>query len=142
MLKTLFKAFQNKDVVVFLGGRSNPFANSGLSLCIHSCIPQEAKDNAVEADEDNIRMLAAAEATGIEARLKAVQDADTSGRWDKRCSYLALSPQWASESVKERTEYDVIFWLNPHDQKNNNSGWFTVEELDQWIAREGPVPKE
>ena len=52
-------------------------------------------------------------------------------------AYLCLSPQWISGDRK--SQHPVMYWLNPADQDKNNAGWFTVEELDQWIAGTGPV---
>jgi hypothetical protein len=56
--------------------------------------------------------------------------------------YFALSPRWCNDGEKTRTKYPIVFWLNPHDQHIYNSGWFTVEELEQWISKTGPVLKK
>lgn len=63
--------------------------------------------------------------TGIEDRLQKA-----------KCRYYALSPRWKPGT--NQTEVD--FWLYPMDQQDNNYGQFTVEELDQWIKGEGPIP--
>jgi hypothetical protein len=32
--------------------------------------------------------------------------------------------------------------FNPSLLKDNDSGWFTVEQLEEWIEGKGPIPKE
>ena len=51
--------------------------------------------------------------------------------------YYALSPGWVDDKKKE-----VRWWLNPRDQKNNNSGWYVFDDLMKWSEGEGPVPKK
>src|SRR5690606_28298750 len=48
--------------------------------------------------------------------------------------YFALSPRW-----KDDQESEVVFWLNPMEQQDYNSGSFTVDELRQWIRNEGRI---
>jgi hypothetical protein len=33
-----------------------------------------------------------------------------------------------------------MYFLNPMRQQENNFGWFTVEELEQWMEGKGPIP--
>lgn len=56
-------------------------------------------------------------------------------------SWYALKPAWRDffEDPVYQSEYKVIFFLNPEGQNKYNSGWFTVEELLQWIKGKGPV---
>jgi hypothetical protein len=51
--------------------------------------------------------------------------------------YYALTPAW-----KDAAKREVWFWLNPFDQKTYNSGWFTEDELKEWIKGTGPVVKK
>ena len=142
-LEELYEAFQRKDIVIFLGGRTNPFSNSGLKICIFSRLPDEAAKVAIGSDKDSLKLEKAAEKTGIEKKLRAIQAAERArGSWNPRCSWYALSPRWVREDEKKRTKYDVIFWLNPANQSQNNHGWFTVEELKQWPDGKGPIPKQ
>lgn len=128
-LKRLHQAFLDKDVAIWLGG-SGPFQNAGLCIGITSLIPNEGKKTMAAADLDNIDLQEAADKTNIIARLKAA-----------KCTFYACSPRWASEKERKSTKYSMVFWLNPIDQKDNNYGWFTVEELEQWIRGVGPIPK-
>lgn len=128
-LKRLHQAFLDKDVAIWLGG-GGPFENAGLCIGITSLIPDEGKKTMADADLDRIALQEATDKTGIIARLDAA-----------KCRSYACSARWASEKEKERTKYPIIFWLNPVDQNDNNYGWFTIEELEQWIKGIGPIPK-
>jgi hypothetical protein len=33
----------------------------------------------------------------------------------------------------------IRFWLNPTDQVQYQSGWYTIDELLQWSRNSGPV---
>jgi hypothetical protein len=129
VLGQIYDAFVQRDAMIFLSGQSNPFGNRGLILAIRSRMPEEVLNQMKEADEDYLNLLDAVEATGIEEQLKKA---------DKR--YYALSPRWATSSVKSR--FPVVFLLNPCEQRENNWGWFTVEDLLDWIdGNRGPIPK-
>lgn len=127
------------DVALGLGAAA-PFGNSPISLVIVSRMSETMISAVREADLAHLRLQEAAEATGIAARLKAA------GR-----GYYALKPSWVDRFgslvgrdgvPREQTRHPVIFFLNPMEQRSFNYGWFTVEELDAWIAGFGPVPKE
>lgn len=144
-LRDLDEAFSNNDVVVWLGG-GGVFRNAGLCFGILSRMPKELIQSYEDTDKDKIALTKADEATGIKARLEAASEASgVKDYFRKPFRYYALSPKWAGEikSTKDgeiKTAYDVIYWLNPCDQDNVNFGWFTVEQLDQWIKGEGPIP--
>jgi hypothetical protein len=115
-------------------------------------LPKETLDQLVAMDKDAEALKKAAKKTGIVQKIdkinKTAQDAEKkkSGRpysfGNDPNGYFALSPRWAFDNEKDKTKHPVMFWLNPQNQKDNNFGWYTVEELDQWINGEGPVPKE
>ena len=136
VLGQIYEAFKRRDVMIFsMGtGSNNPFARPGLVIAIRSRVPEEWLTKMKESDEDYLNLTEAAEKTGIEAKLKAA---------GKR--YFALSPRWAS-SIKStsdgevKSQHSVIFWLNPHERENN-FGWYTVEQLMDWIDGKGPIPK-
>lgn len=124
-LKELHQAFVNRDIV--FGSVIAEFTRrAGLTFVIDIRVSEEDRLRVLEQDLDKKKLMAVAAATGISERLKAA------GR-----TYHALSPHWLD---KERGE--VHFWLNPFDQRNNNYGWFTVNDLDAWIAGQGPIPKK
>jgi hypothetical protein len=123
-LERLYQAFKDKDITVWLGGSGNPFANSGLIFCITSKIPEDVKQRMLDADIDRYNLLQAAEATGIEEKVRGA------GK-----KFYALSPRWKDDEKKE-----VVFWLNPHDQGQNNYGWYSVQDLEDWCEGKGPIP--
>lgn len=143
-LRDFHAALHDADAAVFFGGGgSNPFARGGLVLSIVSRVPQDLKDHMFEAHADRKALEASAAATGIRARLDAMVG---DYPWQSRYRFHALAPAWSS-SIRDRgedrggavvTEHPVIFFLNPGD-RDAESGWYTVEELDQWIAGTGPV---
>lgn len=121
-LKKIYDAVKAGDGALWLGG-GGVFQNAGLAVAIASALPAGTAEQWEKADRDAFELKRDAAATGIEERLrKAGKD------------FFALSPS--------RTKRGLLFWLNPMQQHENNHGWFTVEELDQWIAGKGPVPKK
>ena len=129
-LRDLHASFLEGDVAVGLG-RKRPFGNSPLTLVIVSRVPEAVVRKVEEDDLEAERLKAAADATGVVERLRAA------GR-----TWYALSPRWTFDKSADRTGHPVMFWLNPMDQRANNHGWFTVEELDGWARGEGPVVKD
>lgn len=120
----MYEAFQNKDVVIMVGGNGgNPFKNRGLCLIKKSLIPEEVVKMFLERDEDKWNLEKAAVSTGIYDRLEKAKK-----------SFYALSPRW-----KDETKKDVVFWLNPQNQSQYSSGWYSVENLDMWAKDQGPV---
>jgi len=130
-LQELYEAFQKKDIAIWLGG-GQVFLNAGLVLGIVSNIPEASLKTMHDADEDRHNLMQASSKTGILERL------EKAGR-----KYFACSPKWKLKSTAQRevkTAYEVMYYLNPYEQRENNSGWFTVEDLDAWIEGDGPIP--
>lgn len=126
-VRALYKAIQEKNVCIWLGG-GGVFENAGLVVCQKDLVPEAGAKALYDADKDREKLLEASEATGIATKLKA-----TGGK----CDYLALSPRWAGKD--ENSKYNVIYWLNPMNQQDNEYGWYTVEELELWALGKGPV---
>ena len=138
-LERLYKAMKRKDVAIFIGGSDGIISNAGLNMMIVSAIPKESLDVAKRTDKDIFNLVKAAEKTGIQKKIYEANKGATI--LNEPVGYFALSPRWAKDvTVKSKTEYDVVFWLNPQNQQENNFGWFTVEELEQWIHGKGPIP--
>ncbi|EPX76741.1 hypothetical protein [Salipiger mucosus] len=131
-LKELHEAMLDGDLAVGLSGQQ-AFGGSGLTLVIVSKMPEEIGDLVLEQDIAEKQLQAAAEATGIHARLE-----------EAGLGYHALAPEWTNFFKGESTmtsEYPVVFFLNPRDQQKNGHGWFTVEDLIAWTEGAGPVLK-
>jgi hypothetical protein len=132
----LWAAFVRLDVaLLFTNTRGNPFARAGLVLAIASRLPKEWVEDMARTARDADALRAAAGKTGMEKRIKAASHWGTR-EFDRRLGFMALTPQW-----KDDTRREVVFRLNPDDQKANNYGTFSVADLDAWIAGAGPVPK-
>lgn len=121
-------AFHRCDIA-FLGQTisSSWLKRSGLLFAIASEMPQSVRDEYIEHDKDQICLKEAHIKTGITERLKAA------GR-----GYFALSPHWIPKD-HAGSAFPVYYWLNPREQQKYNYGYFTVEQLDEWIAGTGPI---
>lgn len=130
-IRKIYWAIADKDIAIWTGG-GGVFQNAGLVIAIASLVPADKKQMLYDADVDRDLLLKAAEKTGIAKKLEKA---------GKR--YMALSPKW-NTTIKNLSDskYNVVFWLNPSDQQRNNYGYFTVENLEQWIEGEGPIPKK
>ncbi|MFW5916729.1 MAG: hypothetical protein ACOCTM_04570 [Bacteroidota bacterium] len=138
LLKQLYRAFEQHNVCMglFRCDTNNPFENSSLSFLVADRIPESLTKQWEEYDKDRAALQEAKEQSGIEQILMNA---------GKR--YYALSPAWKvnlfiHQTKSRKTEYPVVFWLNPLDQRKYNCGWFTVEELQQWTEDKGPVVRE
>lgn len=128
-LKAVLQMWEDKDLCI-LHGRHGPFGKGGLTLVRESAFSKEQKAEMLARDEDARQLHAAAEKTGIAKKLKKAG-----------LGWYALKPAWRDffKNPVYRSRYKVIFFLNPEGQDKYNSGWFTVEELLQWIKGKGPV---
>jgi hypothetical protein len=132
--REMHTALESLDLCIglFNGEAWNPFSRSGLGLLIASRIPAEVQEQWLASDRDGRALTTASAGTGIADRLKKAG-----------IRYYALSPKWTKDirGKTTKTQHPVIYWLNPCEQDRNNYGWFTVEQLDQWIVGKGPIPK-
>jgi len=133
LLRTIHEGIAAKDVAIWMGSSGNPFGRGGLVVARASMIPPELSAHFDDAAAERREIRRLADETGIADRIRT-------GIVDRRfmsTPYFALSP--ARLASGRQSAHQVMFWLNPTDQDNNAYGWFTVEELDQWIRGEGPV---
>lgn len=124
-LKALYEALMAGDAMI-----NPPLVNKqykGLKIYIKSMLMDEDKKAIVETVYNRRRLAAALEATGIVDKLKQA-----------KLGYYALSPDLKKFVESEQ----LLFWLNPHQQDKFNSGWFTLEDLQQWAEGKGPVIKQ
>jgi hypothetical protein len=147
-LKELYEAMQRKDFAIWIGGGVGFISNPGLNLIIVSRVSDANRKLLEDGDKSIYELRLAAQKTGIYQKIdKVTNEEREENRKNNNYSsiihgYMALSPKYVSESDKTKTKYPVIFWLNPSDQKINNYGWFTVEELEEWLENKGPIPKQ
>ncbi|WP_162577708.1 hypothetical protein [Variovorax sp. PBL-H6] len=121
-LRELHEAIQRKDVVLAMPW-SHSFLRGGLSFAILGALTADDKAAAATRYADAKALSLAAEATGIEVRLKAAGMRVDSIRAD-----------WADERKQ-----GVVFFMSPHYSHKARYGWYTVADLDAWIAGTGPV---
>lgn len=113
------------DHCFIVQGGDNPFGAGGLKLIDAALIPEGVDTDLRARDISALDLEDTVAASGIRERLR------TAG-----CEYYALSPRWEDEAKGTFT-----FWLNPMQQDRNNYGWFSLADLEAWIAGEGPIPK-
>lgn len=141
-LSEIAAAAELGDLTIFNGtprGYIDPrHHHAGLNICITSMMPSQVRDQIDADDKDAEKLAVAAQECGIIERIKEAPN----------IGYHALVPHWRFDTVLRRgkeasvsTDHPVMFFLNPEKQEENNHGWYTVEELDQWIAGFGPIPK-
>jgi hypothetical protein len=99
------------------------------------------KETMKEAHEDRKKLEEASEKCGIKQRIDEINNNFSKlhpGCFDTPLGYFALSPSWKTNG---ESKHPVMYWLNPRKQDKVNYGWFTVEQLEQWIEGKGPIPK-
>lgn len=121
-LKELLAAFDAKDIAIAVPWAKS-FFRGGLAFVIASRMPQEAKAETLASDEAHRELQLAVQATGIHDTLEAA------GR-----RFYGLAPDWFDDSKDE-----LLFFLNPCEQKRYNFGWFTLADLQAWCEDKGPV---
>lgn len=123
-LEKILEAEKENDISITLVGTDNPFGGGGLAILINSKIPKEEKEKRIKSEQDYIDLLVKVKKTGIEKLLK-----------DNDKGYFALSPRLDEEG-------NLKFWLNPKEQRKNEAGWYTIEDLKLWVENKGPIPRE
>lgn len=135
-IRAVHDALIANDALIYLASSGNPFGGSGLVIVLRSTIPRKLTDQMEAGFRARKALAEAAEATGIRTRVEEWGRSKSHSR-----AFFALSPKWMFENRGGESRHPVIYWLNPCDQQNNNSGWFTVEELEAWMEGKGPIPK-
>jgi len=138
IVDTVQEALQALDLAVWVSGDVE-FGHGHLCIVRRSSVPMAMVRKFDDAVAGRRRLQDAAATTGIAERLTAIGQMSPLGRMRP---YYALSPSWIDEETAKRSAHPVKFFLNPSRQDVNQSGWFTVEELDEWIAGRGPIPKK
>ena len=125
--KKLVQAIDAGDFSLWYSGNGNPFSRSGIVVAITSMVPREIQDYMLEVHTNQKKLQDADDFTGIKDLLKKANR-----------KYFACKADWLRTGQTRIShgeivsKYPVYYFLNPYDQKNNNHGWFTVEELADW----------
>lgn len=128
----LVSAVEKKTLCVGAGVSKGPFSRGGIAII----------DSNGEEDEDMVKK----DLEYIEHQERASNVSSwLEPRIRKTKGFYALIGSVIDEKRKEEknTKYDIIFWLNPTDQRKYNSGYFTVEDLLEWCEKDsGPVLRD
>ena len=145
-IEYLYEQFQHKNVAIASMNLhpNNPFSNSSLTLAILDRLPEEITKMMYIADkkyydlqdyEKKIGMVKLKERVIKERRKKG------SDMYKDLHYYIACSPRWIDYEDEENrekrkkeksTKYNISYWINYSDD-DNNSGWYTVEEIMKWL---------
>ncbi len=145
-LKQIHKAIMNREAAIWLGG-GWVFQNAGLVIGIIKQIPEHLRKEMYDVHIDRQKLKEAAAEIDIRERIDAFNEEyakqhnnEFYSRFQPPCGYLSLSPKWLGAS--RTSKYRVMYWLNPRNFETQESGYYTVEELELWMKGEGPVFKK
>lgn len=140
-LGELYEAFKANNVTIAVTNlrAKNPFAGSALCLLITDRIPQETLDQMYNADKEYYDREDYEEKIGMK---KIIDKFGNKNGYQGLHYFMACSPKWISydnaeareeQKAKYGTQYDIMYWVNYSDD-DNNFGWFTVEEIREWLT--------
>lgn len=140
-LAELYEAFKACNITIAVTNlrAKNPFAGSSLCLLITDRIPQETLDQMYAADKEFYDREDYEEKIGMK---EIIAKMGNKNGYKKLHYFMACSPKWinyqdeeAREREKEKinTIYDIMYWVNYSDD-DDNYGWFTVEEIREWLT--------
>lgn len=140
-LKELYQAIQDKNLTIASTNLRaiNPFAGTSLCLLITDRIPQETLDAMYMADKEYYDREDYEEKIGMK---KIIAKYGNKNGYQGDKYFCACSPNWIDynsvenrEKVKKQknTVFDIIYWINYSDN-DNNYGWYTVEEIREWMT--------
>lgn len=125
LLKSLHKALLEKNGVLAVQGRTNPFGGTGLMVLDYTKIPENLLQKSRETDKANRE---------LKAKLKKLEE--ESGvipllqKAGKRWIYLGAN--------RLDDDGNPMWWLNPLD-RDAHANWYTTEDLKLWAEDKGPV---
>lgn len=141
MLEDLYEQFKKNNVAICkLRSSVQVFANSSLSLVIIDRLPKDAIDNLYQVDKKAEDLVKYENKIGM-TKLKEKER----GRSGNENYYMACSAKWIdyeneknreARKVNLKTKYDIQYWVNYSDD-DDNYGWYTVEEIRQWLSTPG-----
>jgi hypothetical protein len=149
-LEELYEAFNNTNIVIaMINHRAlNPFAGTSLSIMIKDRLPKEIADMMYNADKQYFDREDYEKKTGIPKLKEKLNKIKQKNGWNDNLYghnhgyHIACSPKWIdyddaeNREVKKKeyhTKYDIIYWVNYSDNDDTH-GWFTVEEIKEWLG--------
>ncbi len=131
LVATLADALAANDIAAWVNRPSRLSERAGLVLAVASRVPTAVADLLRESDDDALRLEEAVRASGIVGRVRAAKGG---AFW--------LSPSWRKGRCwipPMDTAHEVAFWLSEGDRGTCVPGWYSVEQLDEWVAGRGPA---
>ena len=140
-LKELKVALENKNVTIaFINlTPNNPFSRASLSILISDRIPEEARKEMFDADKELFDRIDYEKKIGMK---KIIEKHGNKNGYQGDKYFMACSPKWIdydddenreAEKKKYNTKYNIMYWVNYSDN-DNNSGWYSVEEIREWLT--------
>lgn len=121
--RKLLESFAYLDVMAG-GVLQSHYPVMGLTYAVYSRVPYHVKAIAKQKLDDELTRDKILMDSGVIERL-----INAGRRW-----YSLRETAW-----HDAAKTTIRVWLNPSDQAQNRSGWFTLEQLEQWVKGEGPV---
>lgn len=146
-LKELQTAIQEKRLTIAIANLrvKNPFAGSSLCLMITDRIPQETLDAMYHGDKEYFDREDYEEKIGMK---KLIAQKGNKNGYQNLHYFMACSPKWIDYNNEEgtldeqkkkwNTKYDILYWINYSDN-DSNYGWYSVEEIREWLEGEKPL---
>lgn len=137
-LKDLHEQILNLNLAI-LTTKFEAFRGSSLCLLITDRIPQSTLDSIYKSDKECYDLIDYEESIGM---------TDIKNKFGNKNGYhgekyfMACSPKWLDyedsmtrDAIKKEinTQYDIRYWINYSDN-DNNYGWYTVEEIREWLT--------
>lgn len=133
--KSLFERLSQKGNSVLIGRRMAAFDNGILFIVLKDSLDKQTKDELERVDSE----ARITEKLAKKDNLKGIFDRK---RTEWRELYNSDDSPWDYYAMSPRlNEYGkVSYWLNPGQQQHLNFGWYSKEELLEWLEGKGPVP--
>ncbi len=123
-LEKLYKAFQNKNVLVGTFKKLKAFCNPSLTFLIKDLLPAGVEEEMVVQDKKSFELQKIIKKLNLEERLRKA-DKFNSDDYD---GIICASPSWNNKKDRN-TKHPVAVWINA----DKNYGWYTVEEVESFI---------
>ena len=140
-IKELYENYLKKNLAITYLGHGNPFANNSLAILIVDRLPQEYLEMMVKTDTEGLDLKDRITHMDLEnkARKNGMDYNHFYAISPKFIKYGATFDELEAEkkTLEMETKYDVMVWVNGSGSGEKNYGWFTVEEVLDWISHKG-----
>lgn len=149
IIKEMYDAFLKNDIV--LAGlnheqcKAHPAFDqkASLTILIKSRIPEPIVTNFFYEDKKDLDLYDYEHKIGLTKLKEDAQEKYSEGDHDNGKTWMALSPRWVNynnedpEAIKGKTEYNIMYWANYPDGDDSGYGWYTVEQVKEWLTTPG-----